>query len=171
MKATLAVLLMAVTAGCSSSSCKAACTSATALSLCVGDTSRTLTCKGPAGCAAGVCDTSTHTLGDDCADVGGLRCDPAMANRVLVCEAFKLGAYRSCSGPRGCYLDPSGDGGTVGCDFTIGDSCPPSYEGRYACDSVDNTQVLECVDGGAVFYEQCGAGKTCGQDGGALVCQ
>jgi hypothetical protein len=122
------------------------------------------------GCSAGVCDTTTASLGDDCDVNGALRCDPNTATQVLLCESFKLGKYRTCSGPRTCYTDNTIDAGAVGCDITAGDTCPPSYEGHYACDTADTTAVLECLDGGAITFEHC-MGTTCQQDGGMLVCQ
>jgi hypothetical protein len=171
VRLALAVALLAVATACSGGDCKADCPTASTATICLAGAAKTISCKGPNGCKAGVCDTTTHTLGDDCEANGALRCDPMMADRVLLCESFKLGAYRTCSGPRTCYTDPTLDAGQVGCDFTAGDTCPPSYEGRYSCDSVDNTEVLKCADGGASYYEQCGMGTTCGQDGGVLVCQ
>jgi len=166
----LALAAAVALAGCSGSDCKVACASGTTLTVCTTAGAKTISCKGPMGCSAGVCDTSTATLGDDCDVNGALRCDPDTAQQVLLCEQYKLSKYRTCSGPRTCYTDPSFDAGTIGCDFTSGDVCPASYEGHYACDSVDHTEVLRCTDGGAVYYEQCMSG-TCQQDGGVLVCQ
>jgi hypothetical protein len=157
-------------AACSGNDCKPGCASGSTAAVCSGTGAKTISCKGPNGCSAGVCDTSTHTLGDDCEKNGALRCDPMTATQVLLCEGFKLGKYRTCSGPRTCYTDATIDAGSVGCDFTAGDSCPPSYEGRYACDSVDPTGVLTCDAGTAVVYEHCMTGS-CAQDGGMLVCQ
>lgn len=170
MRLSLAVAASALLSACSGGEHASLCNGATSLKVWSGDTYVDIACKGPNGCDAGSCDTSGNTLNDGCLKPGELRCDPVTGTQVLLCETMKLSLYRTCSGPRTCYTDPTFDAGTVGCDFTAGDKCPQSYEGRFACDTVDDTGVLTCSDGGAIYYEHC-MGGTCQQDGGSLVCQ
>lgn len=170
MRLALAVAATGLFAACSGGEHASLCNGSTSLKVWSGDTYVDVPCKGPNGCDAGACDTSGNTLGDGCLVPGQLQCDPNTATQVLLCEHLKLSKYRTCSGPRTCYTDATIDAGSVGCDFTAGDTCPPSYEGHYACDSVDNTGVLTCSDGGAIYFEHC-MNSTCQQDGGMLVCQ
>ena len=144
----------------------AKCDADAGFTFCDNGTFRKITCKGPKGCTDATCDTSTHTVGDGCP--GALyRCDPAHGENVLQCVAGVLKQFRSCSGPRQCFFE----GTTLGCDATIGDTCPAAYEARYFCDSVDTQQVLTCRDGGVGFYSKCSGTRNCGSGDGGLICQ
>lgn len=164
----LGLALTACSSG-SSGTCSgtsATCTSATELEFCDSTgTKKTITCKGPQGCSGKTCDTSTHTAGDGC--FGGSQCDGVMTSRVLSCVAGQLRAFRTCSGPRQCFVE----NGAVGCDVTVGDTCPAAYEARYFCDSIDSQQVVKCADGGFVLYSKCSGAKNCAQGDGGLLCQ
>jgi hypothetical protein len=164
------MLLAAVLAACDSSgtgasTCTAKCTGSE-YTFCESGSAKKITCKGPMGCTGTTCDTSNHTAGDGC-QAALYRCDPANGVQVLQCVGNVLEPFRSCSGPRQCYFE----GTTLGCDSTIGDTCPAAYEARYFCDSIDTQQVLTCRDGGVAFYSKCSGVKNCGTaDGGGLSC-
>lgn len=170
MRTTLlaaSVLLAACSGGSSGGTCTgtaSSCKSPTEIEACIAGTTTTIACKGPMGCTGKTCDTSTHTAGDGC--VSGSQCDGVMTARVLACEAGKLKAFRTCSGPRQCFVE----NGAVGCDVTVGDTCPAAYEARYFCDSIDTQQVVKCTDGGFVLYSKCSGMKNCAQGDGGLVC-
>ena len=133
---------------------------------CDNGTFRRITCKGPKGCTDTTCDTSTHTVGDPC-PFSLYRCDPVSTERLLQCVGGVLKTFRTCSGPRQCYFENN----NIGCDATIGDTCPAAYAGRYFCDSVDIQQTLTCSDGGISFYSKCAGAKNCLQGDGGLICQ
>jgi len=164
-----ALLALLILAGCSSAP-QTQCTgssaqcSGSALTFCDKGVERTITCKGPSGCDAGKCDTSTHTVGEGC-EVGS-QCDAVVTTRLLSCVSGQLRSFRTCSGPRQCYSD----NGQTGCDVTIGDSCPAAYEARYFCDSVDTQQVVKCTDGGVFLYSTCSGAKNCASGDGGLIC-
>ena len=138
----------------------------TSLTLCDNGTERTLSCRGPMGCTGGKCDSSTHTLGESCTGSGS-QCDADAGTRALSCVANQLRLFRTCSGPRQCYVE----NGLTGCDITIGDSCPAAYEARYFCDTVDTQQVLKCTDGGITRYSSCPGARNCVVADGGLICQ
>lgn len=138
----------------------------TSLTVCDNGTERTVSCKGPQGCAGNKCDSSTHTLGEGCTGSGS-QCDAIVGTRALSCVSGQLRQFRTCSGPRQCYVE----NGLTGCDVTIGDSCPTVYEARYFCDSVASQQVVKCTDGGLLLYSTCTGAKNCASGDGGLVCQ
>jgi hypothetical protein len=142
------------------------CESGTELTFCENGALRKITCKGPNGCTHATCDTSTHTVGDGCQ--GSLfSCDPSMGSQILQCVSGTLVAFRTCNGPRQCYFENN----ALGCDVTLGDTCPKTYEARYLCDSVDPQQVLRCTDGGVAFFSKCPGVKNCFSADAGLICQ
>jgi|GEM_PF-2959531 len=172
MKRAILSLVLLLTA-CSSSGASATCTAGTAptcqgtdLTVCDNGKTRTVACKGPLGCMGNKCDSSTHTLGEGCAGSAS-QCDFVSGARALSCVSGQLRQFRTCSGPRQCFVE----NGVVGCDVTIGDSCPAAYEASYFCDSVDTQQVVKCTDGGIVKYSTCSGAKNCAPGDGGLICQ
>ena len=165
---TLLALLLAGCSGGGGTKCVAgaASCSGTSLTFCDNGTERTVVCKGPMGCTGNKCDSSTHTAGDGCAG-NGSQCDAVAGTKALSCVAGVLRVFRSCSGPRQCYVE----NGLTGCDVTIGDTCPAVYEARYFCDSVDTQKVVKCTDGGVVLYSTCSGAKNCASGDGGLICQ
>ncbi len=167
--APVTLLLLTACSGGSSVTCDTSSPntcSGTALTFCDKGTSRTVTCKGPLGCMGNKCDSSTHTVGEGC--FGNVsQCDAVATTKVLSCVSGQLRAFRTCSGPRQCYVE----NGLIGCDVTLGDSCPAAYEARYFCDSVDTQKVVKCTDGGVILYSTCSGAKNCANADGGLICQ
>jgi hypothetical protein len=164
---TTLLLLTACTGG-SSGKCEAgftSCNDAGSLTYCDNGSEKTVFCKGPLGCGGNKCDSSTHTVGDGCFGTGS-QCDAVFTTKVLSCVSGQLRAFRTCSGPRQCYLDNA----QTGCDVTIGDNCPAAYEASYFCDSVDTQKVLRCTDGGIGLYSTCSGAKNCAMADGGLIC-
>lgn len=170
MKHAIVLVALSLLAGCSSggsTTCSAgpATCEGTALTFCDNGTSRTVNCKGPMGCMGNKCDSSTHTVGEGCSGTVS-QCDAVATTKVLSCVSGQLRAFRTCSGPRQCYVENA----VIGCDVTIGDSCPAAYEARYFCDSVDTQKVVKCTDGGVVLYSTCSGAKNCASGDGGLIC-
>jgi hypothetical protein len=133
---------------------------------CANDTPRTVTCKGPRGCEGGRCDTSTHSVGDDCFSDGFFFCDPASGTKALRCTNGKLEVYRTCSGPQKCSISAD----ALRCDATVGDKCPATIEGLYLCDGQVPARIAQCVDGGVVQYAVCQAPALCGRTDAGINC-
>jgi hypothetical protein len=166
------LLSLVILSGCGSGGTSGKCVAGaatclgTSLTFCDNGTERVIGCKGPLGCTGNKCDSSNHTLGDGCTGSGS-QCDAVVGTRSLSCVSGQLRLFRTCSGPRQCYVD----NGVTGCDVTIGDSCPAVYEARYFCDSVDPQQVVKCADGGVSLYSTCSGAKNCASGDGGLICQ
>ena len=57
------------------------------------------------------------------------------------------------------------------CESTVGDVCPASLEGNYACDTLDTNQVVRCVDAGIIATQRCPGATNCVSVDGGLACQ
>ncbi len=132
---------------------------------CVDMTVRAIPCRGPKGCAPGLCDTQRAREGEPCFANGfGAPSSPACGDdRVLVCEGGPIGKWvteRMCRGPSKCTPKAMLD-----CDESVGevgDVCT----GHMSC-SVDGKRVLTCehvagaVEKKLVLTADCAGAKGC----------
>jgi hypothetical protein len=99
-------------------------------------------------------------VGVPCNDDGTATCDPT-ATRMLQCTHSLWVLYSDCRGPDACQQT----GSTITCDTTgntVGDTCPPTSEGKVRCDPDGGVNFLRCIDGGLEIIDHCPTGTLCG---------
>jgi hypothetical protein len=99
-------------------------------------------------------------VGVACNDDGKAVCDPT-ATRMLQCTHGVWLLYSDCRGPDACAQT----GATISCDTSgnsVGDSCPPTSEGKVRCDPDGGINFLRCIDGGLVIIDTCPQPLKCG---------
>ena len=99
-------------------------------------------------------------VGVACNDDGTAVCDPT-GTRMLQCTHSVWRLYSDCRGPDRC----AHTGDTISCDTsgnTVGDTCPPTSEGKVRCDPDGGVNFLRCIDGGLAIIDTCPTGTLCG---------
>jgi hypothetical protein len=126
---------------CRASPSDAVCTDATDLGSCRAFTWHVDPCRGPGGCASGVCDQSVAAKDDSCGVLGARACS-IDGKELLRCDGANMVVERTCRGERGCYrtsanATPSCDAGPA----EVGDACTATMGSR--C-STDGKSILQC---------------------------
>lgn len=144
------------------------CTDSTRALICRNGSWQGLACRGATGCVATqdalACDQRAAREGEGCLQIGQRACRVEQSPAVLICpDATKVWTREAvCLGPAGCHVD----GGSVGCDDSlgaVGELCV--REGQLAC-SVDHRTLLRCESGRFSLDRACvcgigDAGVTC----------
>jgi hypothetical protein len=126
---------------CQASPSDVACVDAANLGSCRAFTWHVDPCRGPAGCASGVCDHSIAAADDSCGTEGQSACS-ADGKQLLRCTNGTMVVDRTCHGDKGCSraspnAPPTCDAGPA----TAGDACMPTGGSR--C-SPDGKSILQC---------------------------
>lgn len=126
---------------CRASPNDAVCIDATGLGSCRAFTWHVDACRGPGGCATGVCDQSVAMVDDSCGAAGARACS-VDGKQLLRCDGANMVVERACRGERGCYrasanATPTCDAGPA----QIGDACTAMAGSR--C-SDDGKAILQC---------------------------
>jgi hypothetical protein len=130
---------------------EAVCTDATHVGSCRAFTWHVDPCRGPGGCASGVCDQSIAAADDSCGVLGARACS-ADGKQLLRCDGSSMVVERACRGERGCYRTspnaaPSCDAGPAqvgdACTSTMGSRCSPDGKSILQCSQQTHHMILE----------------------------
>jgi hypothetical protein len=121
---------------------------------------RSMSCRGPKGCAVSGgtinCDDTIAQEKDGCDEDGEVACSTDK-KAALECHGGSFGVGETCKGPHGCVVD----GDKIKCDNDISDPDDPChFIGDYACSS-DKTLALKCVDHKMQKLNSCRGTKGC----------
>ena len=98
-------------------------------------------CRGPKGCASGVCDRAIAAKDDSCSEIGSRACSME-GSALLRCDGYRMVPIDTCRGERGCSREsPHGEPLCHRGAPQIGDECVP--RGGSRC-GADGKSVLQC---------------------------